>query len=111
MFDEKAGKLDVQGWVTLNNTSGTSYPAAKLLLVAGAVGDGAEQPRFRPARPIGVVGTQAAPREQVGDFYLYPIANPTMLAQAQQKQVSFLDVKGRRQQILLVSQWLAGHAG
>lgn len=94
MFDEKAGKLDVQGWVTLNNTSGTSYPAAKLLLVAGAVGDGAEQPRFRPARPIGVVGTQAAPREQVGDFYLYPIANPTTLAQAQQKQVSFLDVKG-----------------
>jgi len=94
MFDEKAGKLDVQGWVTLNNTSGTSYPAAKLLLVAGAVGDGAEQPRFRPARPMGVVGTQSAPREQVGDFYLYPIANPTMLAQAQQKQVSFLDVKG-----------------
>lgn len=94
MFDEKAGKLDVQGWVTLNNTSGTTYPAAKLLLVAGAVGDGAEQPRFRPARPVGIVGTQAAAREQVGDFYLYPIANPTTLAQAQQKQVSFLDVKG-----------------
>ena len=94
MFDEKAGKLDVQGWVTLNNSSGTSYPAARLLLVAGAVGDGAQQPRFRPARPVGVVGTQAAPREQVGDFYLYPIAAPTMLAQAQQKQVGFLDVKG-----------------
>ncbi|NKJ01231.1 hypothetical protein FHW92_003321 [Novosphingobium sp. SG707] len=99
MYDEKAGKLDVQGWVTLNNTSGTTYPAAKLLLVAGAVGDGgggdgAEQPRFRPARPVGIVGTQAAAREQVGDFYLYPIANPTTLAQAQQKQVSFLDVKG-----------------
>jgi len=99
MFDEKAGKLDVQGWVTLNNTSGTTYPAAKLLLVAGAVGDGgggdgAEQPRFRPTRPAGIVGTQAAAREQVGDFYLYPIANPTTLAQAQQKQVSFLDVKG-----------------
>lgn len=97
MFDEKAGKLDVQGWVTLNNNSGTSYPAARLLLVAGAVGMGsgdAPSPRFRPARPTGIMGTQAAPREQVGDFYLYPIANPTTLAQAQQKQVSFLDVKG-----------------
>lgn len=97
MFDEKSGKLDMQGWVTLNNNSGTTYPAAKLLLVAGAVGEGEDQPqppRFRAKRPVGVMGTQAAEREQVGDFYLYPIANPTTLAQAQQKQVSFLDVKG-----------------
>jgi hypothetical protein len=40
------------------------------------------------------MGTQAAAREQVGDFYLYPIAGRTTLANAQQKQVSFLDVKG-----------------
>ncbi|MFX8778143.1 hypothetical protein ABTM50_19835, partial [Acinetobacter baumannii] len=32
--------------------------------------------------------------ETLGDFYLYPIAGRTTLANAQQKQVGFLDVHG-----------------
>ena len=39
-------------------------------------------------------GTQTANRAQLGDFYLYPIQERTTIAQAQQKQVSFLDVGG-----------------
>lgn len=93
-FDEVAGKLDLQGWVTLNNTSGTAFPDARVLLVAGAVGEQEGGNRYRRPHPAGVMGTQAAAREQVGDFYLYPIAGRTTLANAQQKQVSFLDVKG-----------------
>lgn len=95
LFDEAAGKIDVQGWVTLNNASGTTYPNARVLLVAGAVGDGGNGGVYRrPYRPGGTVGTQAAAREQLGDFYVYPIAGRTTVANAQQKQVSFLDVKG-----------------
>jgi hypothetical protein len=37
LFDSKAGKVDVQGWVTLTNNSGTTYTNANTLLVAGAV--------------------------------------------------------------------------
>jgi hypothetical protein len=40
------------------------------------------------------MGTQSANRESLGDFYLYPIAGRTTVANAQQKQVSFLDVAG-----------------
>jgi len=100
LFDESAGKIDVQGWVTLNNNSGTSYPDAKVLLVAGAVGQGQQQNYqrggFAPPRgkPAGVMGTQASGREQLGDFYVYPISGKTSVANASQKQVSFLDVKG-----------------
>ena len=47
LFDEKAGKLDVQGWITLTNTSGTTFTAAKTLLVAGSVGGG-QQWRLSP---------------------------------------------------------------
>jgi len=96
LYDESAGKIDVQGWITLNNTSGTAYPDARVLLVAGAVGDGADSSYRRQnfGRPAGVVGTQASSREQLGDFYVYPIAGKTTVANAQQKQVSFLDVKG-----------------
>ncbi len=38
-------------------------------------------------------GTEAASRERLGDFYLYPISGRTTVANAQTKQVSFLDVQ------------------
>jgi hypothetical protein len=39
-------------------------------------------------------GTETGSRERVGDFYLYPIAERTTIANLQTKQVSFLDVHG-----------------
>jgi len=95
LFDEAAGKIDVQGWVTLTNNSGTTFNNAQTLLVAGAVGDANSQRGYRP-RPIpgNSPGTETVNREQLGDFYVYPIAARTTIANAQQKQVSFLDVSG-----------------
>ncbi|WP_428333524.1 DUF4139 domain-containing protein [Novosphingobium sp.] len=107
LFDEGgskdgAGHIDVQGWITLNNTTGTNFANARVLLVAGEVantlGDGNSAPSRRYP-PRGMVqmqkaGTETSGRERLGDFYVYPIAGRTTLANAQQKQVSFLDVKG-----------------
>lgn len=99
LFDDKSGTVDIQGWVTLKNSSGTTFANAKTLLVAGEVGsaddDGsggyAPRPRRRTTtRP----GTESAAREQLGDFYLYPLAERTTIADKQTKQVSFLDAKG-----------------
>ena len=98
LFDEGAGKIDVQGWITLTNNSGTTYTNAETLLVAGQVGEGNSQAQYsrpyNPQRGGGMVkpGTETANRAQLGDFYLYPIKERTTIAQAQQKQVSFLDV-------------------
>lgn len=97
LFDETGGKIDVQGWITLTNNSGTTFTKASTLLVAGAVGDGQNsRPRnYRPPVPPGnAAGTETANREQLGDFYVYPLAERTTIANAQQKQVSFLDVSG-----------------
>jgi hypothetical protein len=102
LFDERAGKLDVQGWVTLSNTSGTTFDRAKTLLVAGTVGgDDDNGNSYRPnrfgmnQRPRGnQPGTETSAREQVGDFYVYPLAERTTIANAQTKQVSFLNVTG-----------------
>ncbi|WP_298195095.1 DUF4139 domain-containing protein [Novosphingobium sp.] len=99
LFDETAGKMDLQGWITLTNNTGTSFPNARVLLVAGSPGQDNNTyagggPRF-VQRQIGYVpGTQSANRERLGDFYVYPIAARTTVANAQQKQVSFLDVAG-----------------
>lgn len=99
LYDEKAGTIDVQGWVTLSNNTGTTFDNAKTLLVAGTPSaGGAASPAYRPRpQPPGNLrraGTETAPREQLGDYYLYPLAERTTIANAQTKQVSFLDVSG-----------------
>src|SRR6185369_15962310 len=102
LFDEANGRMDVQGWVTLTNNSGTPYVNANTLLVAGAVGPsnpyqrpyygGGYPPPPPPPPPLRRAGTETAGRERLGDFYLYPLPERTTIANAQTKQVSFLDV-------------------
>ncbi|WP_157215036.1 DUF4139 domain-containing protein [Flavisphingomonas formosensis] len=96
-FDETAGKIDVQGWITLSNTTGTSFANADVVMVAGTPNQGGNDNRYgyraQPA-PIRRAGTESGPRAQLGDYYLYPLAERTTIANAQTKQVSFLDVQG-----------------
>ncbi|HEX8217016.1 MAG TPA: DUF4139 domain-containing protein [Allosphingosinicella sp.] len=102
LFDEAAGRMDVQGWITLTNNSGTPYTNADVLLVAGSVGgQGGQRGAYRrppaPPRAPGSLrdpGTETADRERLGDFYLYPLPERTTVAHRQIKQVSFLDVRG-----------------
>ncbi|HYE26944.1 MAG TPA: DUF4139 domain-containing protein [Allosphingosinicella sp.] len=99
LFDEQAGRIDVQGWVTLTNTTGTTYGNADTLLIAGSIG-GRNQPYYdsrrgyRPPTPGSRPGTETPERESLGDFYLYPLKERTTIANQQTKQVSFLDVSG-----------------
>ncbi|WP_417614195.1 DUF4139 domain-containing protein [Parasphingorhabdus sp.] len=96
LFDEVKQTIDVQGWVTLTNNSGTDYRNADVLLVAGSPNNGRGRGRNSfPRRPTGTIdsaGTESNDRERLGDYYLYPLAERTTVANAQQKQVSFLDV-------------------
>jgi hypothetical protein len=101
LYDERESKIDVQGWVTLTNSSGTTYDNAQALLVAGAPAIGApnEDPRSwwlrqRQRATLEQAGTESGSRERLGDYYLYPLAERTTIANMQTKQVSFLDVHG-----------------
>jgi hypothetical protein len=93
LFDEKAGTIDVQGWITLTNNTGTTFANARALLVAGEVGQVqqrfANMPRPRGNRP----GTESG-GEQLSDLHVYPIEGRTTIANAQTKQVSFLNASG-----------------
>jgi len=88
-------KLDLSGWVTLTNTSGTSYHNAKLQLVAGDVNRVLEQ---RPAmlemvrRKSNMVMDAAAPmvQESLLEYHLYSLDRTTSLAENQTKQVALL---------------------
>jgi hypothetical protein len=101
LFDERDGKIDVQGWVTLTNSSGTTYHEAQTLLVAGAPATANNPtrntwtpPRMRTTNTLVKAGTESGSRERLGDFYVYPLAERTTIADQQTKQVGFLDVHG-----------------
>ncbi len=102
LFDEKLGTIDVQGWVTLTNNTGTTFNNANTLLVAGRVnqaqpqygrrGGYYPQPEVDGDGSMEEAGTESANRAKLADYYLYPIKERTTIANAQTKQVSFMDV-------------------
>lgn len=91
-------RLDLSGWVTLTNTSGTSYRNAKLQLVAGDVN------RVREQRPVAMdamraksmARAEAAPmaEESLLEYHLYTLDRPTTIAESQTKQVALLSANG-----------------
>ncbi|MBO9576249.1 MAG: DUF4139 domain-containing protein [Sphingobium sp.] len=109
LFDEGQGKIDMQGWITLTNNTGTTFANARTLLVAGNVNRGGIRMPPSPTAGIEEAGTESGARERLGDYYLYPIAEHTTIGNAQQKQVSFLDVKGApaRKTYQFVNGWMA----
>jgi hypothetical protein len=118
LFDEANGRIDVQGWVTLNNQTGTTFDNADTLLVAGDVGGGGFNggydgrrgypPPPPPPPPGNRPGMQTPDRESLGNFYLYPLRERTTIANQQTKQVSFLDVTGAaaRRAFVFRNPWL-----
>lgn len=115
LFNEQSGTVDMQGWVTLTNTTGTTFHQARTLLVAGSPNQGYAQPAYTapPRRDIMLPGTETAGRERLGDFYLYPIAGRTTIANNQTKQINFLDVQDVPARRVYSRQigWLASDSG
>ena len=90
--DDSAAGLE--GWVTLNNYSGTTYKDAKLKLIAGEVNRvpdyeydmyGAE-----PEMMMDGLGGGGFEEEEFFEYHLYDLQRPTTLRNSQQKQIGLL---------------------
>jgi hypothetical protein len=91
--------LDLSGWVTLTNQSGTSYPNAKLQLVAGDVNRVRDEMRMAAKAQRALESAAAAPRQDMAqeslfEYHLYTLQRPTTIADNQTKQVSLLGSQG-----------------
>jgi hypothetical protein len=95
LFDEAKNQLAMQGWITLSNTTGTSFANARAQLVAGAIN--ITEPGETWSHGITAAaaresaGKQSGIGQRIADYYLYPLAEPTTIANNQTKQVSFLE--------------------
>ena len=93
-LNNEENKLNLLGWVTLTNTSGTSYKNARLQLVAGDVHQ--VQPVFerRTREMVSDVAYAAqAPKmaqEALLDYHLYTLNRTTDILDNQTKQVAML---------------------
>lgn len=101
-------RLDLNGWVTLTNRSGASYPDARLQLVAGDVNRVREE---RPStREVMAMAAKAADaemqQEALFEYHLYTLQRPTTLAENQTKQVALMSAS----QVPVTKEFvLAGH--
>ena len=89
--DEKAADLD--GWVTLTNSSGAAYNNAKLQLVAGEI-HRAAQPVARMAMEAMAAKSVAAPQfqqEGFSEYHLYTLGRRTSIQNNESKQISLLN--------------------
>jgi hypothetical protein len=97
-LNDKENQLDLSGWVTLTNTSGTSYKNAKLQLVAGDVNRVQEQmrPMAKTMRGEVMMADAAAPMQEEGllEYHLYTLDRPTNIMESQTKQVALLSASG-----------------
>lgn len=93
LLNESETRLDLDGWVTLNNNSGAAYLDALLKLVAGDLQRVAES-EFAAADMLLEMAeaTRAAPVEQreFFEYHLYEIPRPVTVKNNETKQIEFV---------------------
>jgi hypothetical protein len=107
VMPEKGDTLDMVGWVTMDNQSGTSFKEARIKLMAGDVNKIQNIGGFRRQAGTGGGfggGGQSRPvTEKVFDeYHLYTLERPTTLRSNEKKQVEFVQAAGVKSTTLYV---------
>lgn len=106
-LDPEDTALDLNGWVTLTNTSGATYRDARLQLVAGEVHRAPEREFADMVLEGRAMMKAAAPEmaeEALFEYHLYTLDRPTTIKENQTKQVALLSASGvpvRKEYLLL----------
>jgi hypothetical protein len=94
--EDKAADLD--GWVTLGNTSGTAFHNARLQLVAGELNRLPQSGRLQEmTRDYAAKAAPAAPQfqqENFSEYHLYTLGRRTSIEDKETKQISLLQGTG-----------------
>jgi hypothetical protein len=86
------GKGAIQGWVTMNNQSGTTYRDARLKLLAGDVN---QAPPIGPAgrggrEVLAMAADKGFNEETLFEYHLYTLQRPATIANKETKQLGLL---------------------
>ncbi len=95
-LSSKENSIDLNGWVTLTNTSGTAYHNARLQLIAGTVNRTQPERAPMPMMTKAMAMADAAPamqEEGLFEYHLYTLDRLTNLLDKQTKQVALLSAQ------------------
>ena len=97
-----AEKVDLLGWVTIHNQSGTDFAQARIKLMAGDVAKLRQNPGYGGAAmkqydavlaSVAVQGPEVT-QKAFDDFHLYDLNRTVALRDGETKQVQFIDAAG-----------------
>ena len=93
---ENGDKIDIVGWVTFRNNSGTTFKQANIKLMAGDVNKVQPPAPMTMSSPAAGIGGALMDMEKTvtekafDEFHLYTIARPVTLRDQETKQVEFV---------------------
>lgn len=107
--DDKSADLD--GWVTLANSSGVAYNNAKLQLVAGELHRTAPAPNAAPRAEFKALAVAQPTMEQeaFSEYHLYTLGRKTSIQNNETKQISLLSASGVAVEKHLVTEGQPGY--
>jgi hypothetical protein len=92
--NQAGDRMDLGGWVTVTNNTGTTFKDAQVKLLAGDVNlvNPGEQPET-PTSGSGKVNNEPRVTEKsFADYHLYEMGRPATLKAAETKQIELIDV-------------------
>jgi len=99
-INESDDELNFTGWVTINNTSGTSYPNTSLKLVAGDLHITQEQKTYRAGgydieeMAMPTASPNQFTEETMFEYHMYSLERQTDVQNNETKQISLLSAPG-----------------
>jgi hypothetical protein len=96
-LNQAGDKLDLAGWVTVANNTGTSYKDAQVKLMAGDV-HVVQEPPVPPALPqrrFAAAAAKAAPaftEKSFAEYHLYELGRKATVKDRETKQIELIDV-------------------
>ena len=112
---EKGDYVDVLGWITMNNQSGTTFRDAKIKLMAGDVQKLQPQnvtKRYARSRVtalgMAMESDATVTEKSFDEFHLYTVARPTTLRDRETKQVEFVRAERVKAPVIYVYDGTAG---
>jgi len=111
---EKGDTVDLIGWITMNNQSGTTFHDAKIKLMAGDVNKIQQQFMTKSARlgmPVRAMAAAEAvvTEKSFDEFHLYTLARPATLRDHETKQVEFVRATSVKAPVIYVYDGASGY--
>jgi len=97
MMNEKTGKMDMLSWVSLTNTTGTSFNNAELKLVAGKPNE-VSQPNYMlkrsaPMAMESAVADESFQEAPMFEYHMYQLNRRASLPKNQTIQIGFIEAR------------------